>query len=152
MKIKILIVCLTGLLFCGCVSTQYVPYAGKQTGWRTADGAFVRNDYKLPIYDGYPDKPYLVLGRLTVSSRHDPDYTAVSQAIWHKAEALIVISSQTQYGGSMNFGSASANTFGNTTMASGWNSSAATYIAVRQYLLIQFTTTPSSSTNLPATN
>jgi hypothetical protein len=56
------------LLFCACASHEFHPYVGQQQKWPTSPGAFVDSQYAVPVYYGYPAKPYSVFGYLEETS------------------------------------------------------------------------------------
>jgi TPR repeat protein len=75
------------VLLCGCVSSpDFTPYVGKQ-GWPQSPGSFVETKYTVPIYYGWPDKPYIVLGIITAEGRNTANVARYAKL--HGADALI---------------------------------------------------------------
>lgn len=102
------VVCLSGLLLLnGCASASFTPYVGKQH-WQIGDGAFIKTVSKFPIYIGWPTQLYTVLGAVKVAgnSRANFDALAVYQAKQQHADALIVVTSDTQQVGTVTTGNA----------------------------------------------
>ena len=56
------------LLVCACASHEFHPYVGQQQKWPTSPGAFVDSQYAVPVYYGYPDRAYAVVGFLEQTS------------------------------------------------------------------------------------
>ncbi len=97
------LVCALGLLATGCVATyNYTSYVGEQQVWKTSSGSFVDTSGCLPIYYGYPSKPYQILG-LTVCNANSVGMAA-RNAKNHGGEALILWDTKTVDGGSVNIG------------------------------------------------
>lgn len=98
------------LILMGCATADFKPYSGQQQNWPTAQGAFVDLKHKVPIYYGFPDKPYEVLGIL--DTRTAP--IRGSDAVPHAArqvealggDAIIVLSNAKQFVGMFETGSA----------------------------------------------
>ena len=59
---------LVALLLWGCATAEFHQYTGAQQNWPTASGAFVSTKYDVPAYFGPPDRPYIVLGSLDVTT------------------------------------------------------------------------------------
>lgn len=74
------------VLLGGCVSPDFSPYVGEQD-WPQSPGSTVETNYVVPIYYGWPDKPYTVLGVITVKGSHPA--TVASYAKSKGADALI---------------------------------------------------------------
>ena len=69
MKRLILITTLSLIaMLTGCTSTEFTPYAGAQQNWPISSGAFVSNKYVLPVYQGPPPRPYIVLGYIEAAT------------------------------------------------------------------------------------
>ena len=52
----------------GCVSSSgLIPYRGVQQNWPVSAGAIAEEIEGIPVYQGYPEKPYMVLGSLQVT-------------------------------------------------------------------------------------
>src|SRR5262249_33692490 len=69
MKTLILITTLSLIaMLTGCTSTDFTPYAGAQQNWPTASGTFVSNKYVIPVYQGPPPRPYIVLGYIEAAT------------------------------------------------------------------------------------
>jgi hypothetical protein len=78
------------LALTGCASVRYSQYIGDQPENPTSTGAFVRQVKGVPIYQGYPSRPYDIMGRFEISG--DPD-AADAQLAWlakeKKADAVL---------------------------------------------------------------
>src|SRR5215469_3889432 len=59
---------LTALILSGCAIADFTPYSGRQQNWPTVPGAFVKTDYAVPAYTGYPNRPYNVIGYLDATT------------------------------------------------------------------------------------
>jgi hypothetical protein len=57
--------------------TAFTPYEGSQS-WPTARGGEVNKDYSVPIYFGFPDRHYKVLGR--IYDTRDSGFDAIGRA------------------------------------------------------------------------
>ena len=60
------------VLLVGCATGNYdfTPYSGRQQNWPVQPGAFISTKYVIPAYiQSYPDRPYIVLGYLDVTTR-----------------------------------------------------------------------------------
>ena len=85
---------LVALFFvCACVSQEFRAYVGRQQKWPTATGAFVDSEYAIPVYYGYPQKAYTVLGFLEETSYGRPsdaveDAANRAKELW--ADAVIL--------------------------------------------------------------
>ena len=64
-----LLFALACVLLCGCASPHFTPYVGEQ-GWPQSPGSTVETNCIVPIYHGWPDKPYTVLGVITAEGNH----------------------------------------------------------------------------------
>jgi hypothetical protein len=96
---------LTACLLTGCAIKNYTPYVGAQRTWPTSSGAFVAAHRGFPIYKGLPDKPYTVLGELTVEQYPQYMNAAISASgRKYQADGAMIIDRQTINGGMMNFG------------------------------------------------
>jgi TPR repeat protein len=85
-KLFLLFFGLACVLLGGCVSPDFAPYVGKQ-GWPQGTGCAVETNYIVPIYHGWPDKPYTVLGVVTMSGIHPAAVTRYAKS--KGADALI---------------------------------------------------------------
>jgi len=108
----------------GCTSTEFTPYAGAQQNWPTASGAFVSNKYVIPVYQGPPPRPYIVLGYIEAATsagtgdyRTDAINAAARRARAIGGDAIIVQSNGREYAGTYSTGGAvtSGNYGGNVT-------------------------------------
>jgi hypothetical protein len=103
------------VLLCGCSRISYVPYNGPQDHNPTANGAGMKVAKGIPIYHGYPNKSYTIVGHLLLSGK--PEYTE-TQATWfarkQHADALILENSplfnSTNYGQAFHSGGVKGNT------------------------------------------
>jgi hypothetical protein len=92
-----LLLALACVLLGGCASPDFTPYVGEQD-WPQGTGCNVETNYIVPIYYGWPDKPYTVLGVITISGIHS---AAVARYAKSKgADALIYRTSLTGDAGS----------------------------------------------------
>jgi hypothetical protein len=73
------IVAALGIVLCSCSSSDFHPYAGQQQKWPTSPGTFMDSQYDVPVYYGYPPRPYTVLGMMEETS-HGRHSNAVSDA------------------------------------------------------------------------
>src|SRR5262245_12807304 len=88
------------LLLSGCVPIRYAEYHGQDANsfygmWPTGQGAMVETSYKLPVYRGWPEKPYYLLGSLSFPDQNKTwDEGIVSaaarEAKGKKADAIII--------------------------------------------------------------
>jgi hypothetical protein len=108
----------------GCTSTDFTPYAGAQQNWPTASGAFVSSKYVIPVYQGPPARPYMVLGYVEAATsagtgdyRTDAINAAARRAKGIGGDAIIVQSNGSDYAGTYSTGGAvtSGNYSGNVT-------------------------------------
>lgn len=56
------VVALLSVLASGCSPMRYSQYTGKSTVWQTSDGTMSETSYAIPVYRGWPERPYKVLG------------------------------------------------------------------------------------------
>jgi hypothetical protein len=83
--------------FFGIADVDFVPYEGSQAGWKTSPGAMVDRRYRLPVYHGWPPKPYVVIGKISVSGAGGFTQTesavrdAVATAQKHGSQAVIML-------------------------------------------------------------
>jgi len=52
------------LLVVGCSPMRYSQYTGQKKIWQTANAAMAETQYKVPVYRGWPDRPYNVTGSI----------------------------------------------------------------------------------------
>ncbi len=90
------------LALAGCTSFRYSEYTGKDSGsfwgtWPIGSGSMAETSYAIPVYRGWPEKPYQVLGSLSfpdADKRWDQDQgivnAAVKEAKKRKADAIII--------------------------------------------------------------
>ena len=52
----------------GCATADFHQDTGTQQNWPTASGTFVSTKYDVPAYYGPPNRPYIVLGSLDVTT------------------------------------------------------------------------------------
>jgi hypothetical protein len=133
--LSILLLCFT----LGCATVSYSPYVGDQPECPTSPGAFVKVVRGMPIYRGYPNKPYIILGHLSITG--DPD-SIETQTIWaaqkHNADAVLFLDQSTAYAGSVNTGSGNATVVGNSVIATGTGVSIPIQKATLTGILIRF--------------
>lgn len=58
------------LLVIGCSPMRYSQYTGEKRNWQTANGAMAETQYKVPVYRGWPDRPYNVIGSIRFVDRN----------------------------------------------------------------------------------
>ena len=110
--VPLLLVCLSGLLLCGCVSTyHFTPYVGEQQNWKTASGCFMETNGALPVYYGLPPKPYNVIGMMICNANSLGMASRDARA--HGGEAMVLTDEKTMQRGSVSIGG------GSSTYASG---------------------------------
>ncbi len=96
----------------GCTTADFTPYAGAQQHWPTASGSFVNSNYKIPVYMGPPNRPYIVLGYIDTEApygllnRHQSITEAVDESVKRGADAIVLLTSGVNTVGSATFGSA----------------------------------------------
>jgi len=61
------IVALT-ITMASCATADFHQYTGVQQNWPTSSGTFVSTKYDVPAYYGPPNRPYIVLGSLDVTT------------------------------------------------------------------------------------
>src|SRR5438093_7547443 len=90
-------VCVT---FTGCVPIRFSEYHGQDASsyfgtWPTGPGSMVETSFSLPVYRGWPERPYYLLGSLSFP---DPNKSwddgivsaAASEAKHQKADAIVI--------------------------------------------------------------
>lgn len=85
-------------LLTGCGSIEYYSYEGTQTNLPHSDSAFSHMIEGMPIYHGYPSKPYIVLGCISLVDVPPPRTVRLAKA--HGADALVVLDQQAVQTGS----------------------------------------------------
>ena len=128
------------LLLSGCAIADFTPYSGRQQNWPTAPGAFVKTEYVVPAYLGYPSRPYNVVGYLDATTapirRRGVVAFAARRAKELGADAIIVLQQGAEYAGTLATANpyTSANVFGsyvgNTFTGTGFASTTGTSVAV----------------------
>jgi len=105
------------LALSACAIGDFTPYSGQQQNWPTAPGSFVKTDYAVPAYLGYPDRPYNVIGYLDATTapirRRGVVAFAARRAKELGGDAIIVLHQGTEYAGTLT--SANAYTSGNVS-------------------------------------
>lgn len=79
---------------------RYSEYTGKDVSsflgtWPVGQGSMAETSYRIPVYRGWPEKPYRVLGSLSSPDANKQwDEGMISAAVWeaghHKADAIII--------------------------------------------------------------
>jgi hypothetical protein len=67
------------VVLCAYSSSDFHPYVGQQQKWPTSPGTFVDSQYDVPVYYGYPPRPYTVVGMMEETS-HGRHSNAVADA------------------------------------------------------------------------
>src|SRR5258708_7156867 len=82
---------------------EFTAYSGAQQKWAYAPGAFVSMVAGMSVYDGTCNRPYTVIGKLTVNRRRGDivQEGVVKEARRYGAQGLIVVSSQSIADGSV---------------------------------------------------
>lgn len=72
MKQKILSLSLVAsvLVVVGCSPMRYSQYTGQKKHWPVATGAMAETQYGIPVYRGWPEKPYTVIGSIRFVDRN----------------------------------------------------------------------------------
>lgn len=109
-KLLYLLIIPLALFLSSCATADFTPYAGAQRSWPTGQGAFVATQYAVPAYYGLPPRPYTVLGYLDATTapirRRGVVEFSARRAKEIGGDAIIVMSSGTQYAGTYSTGSA----------------------------------------------
>lgn len=130
------------LTFCaGCYSSKYLPYAGAQQDWPTAQGSFMQTNGPLPIYFGYPPKPYEYVAQISVTTQAqglDVILIAAREAKSKGAQALIVLDESSRPTGSVGSGFGTGMQNGRVGFGSGFGTSTTTYGGVAKCIAIRF--------------
>jgi hypothetical protein len=63
MKHFTLTLCLAACVLTGCAPFRYSEFTGHQV-WPTGPGTMADNGYPVPVYRGWPEKPYKVIGSI----------------------------------------------------------------------------------------
>jgi len=61
---------LAGALTVGCSPMRYSEFAGRANSWPTAAGSMAERQFAVPVYRGWPERPYRVIGSVRFE---DPD-------------------------------------------------------------------------------
>ena len=104
------------VLASGCGSINYFEYSGTQERWPQTNGAFFTRVNGMPIYHGFPDRPYTVLGEA-----YTVDYSPermVRFARAHGADALILIEDRNVQTGTYVIPASSTVTYSSSTYGS----------------------------------
>jgi len=91
-------------LLSGCGTTTFHPYVGQQHNWPTSPGAFIKPGTAIPVYYGWPPRPYIVLGFIDAVQGPSSFALGVIELAVEKAkelgaDAIVVRSRFTVYGG-----------------------------------------------------
>lgn len=141
----------------GCSLEQYYPYEGIQKNWPVSEGAFAETGGKVPVYLGFPPRPYILVGMLKTNFASDaPEWAKRSQWCYQArkfgADAVVILSQNQLYSGTIGGGSAnttstvsgSANGNATTTILPGFPTTANTTGYVNSYASGQSYTTVNS--------
>jgi hypothetical protein len=106
---NILLLIASAAILISCTTTNFTPYEGSQN-WPMSQGAMVDRKYSLPVYYGYPPRPYKVVGMLELGNATAGSEVggAANKAKDMGADAIIVLSHGVSQVGSYTFGSATA--------------------------------------------
>ena len=59
------------MLGAGCAQLRYSQYTGQQS-WPTTAGTMADKDYAVPVYSGWPERPYKVMGSIRFANPGGP--------------------------------------------------------------------------------
>ena len=65
---RFIAISVAAIVLIGCATADFHQYTGTQQNWPTASGTFVSTKYDVPAYYGPPNRPYIVLGSLDVTT------------------------------------------------------------------------------------
>jgi len=100
--VKSPVIATLAVVLCGCSSSDFHPYVGQQQKWPTSPGTFVDSQYDVPVYYGYPARPYSVVGMMEETShgRHSNAVADVAEeAKKLGADPVMVESTETDSSG-----------------------------------------------------
>jgi hypothetical protein len=96
----VLAAAICAVAFTGCVNLRYSKYTGRDTSspygpWLEGSGTMTETRFAVPIYRGWPEKTYKVLGSLShedVNARWNDDFfaAAAAEAKKHGGDAVIM--------------------------------------------------------------
>jgi hypothetical protein len=120
--VKLLLFAALAVVLCACSSSDFHPYVGQQQKWPTSPGTFVDSQYVVPVYYGYPPRPYTVLGMMEKTS-HGRHSNAVDDAAQEAkklgADAVLVESHGSSSEPAAAFTNASITPIGSGAMVTG---------------------------------
>ena len=70
-----------------CSPIRYSEYTGKKTIWPTSSGTMSETSYRIPVYRGWPERPYKVLG---IRREDSPQLPVAAQAAGRDAFVLFL--------------------------------------------------------------
>ena len=113
-------IAVTAGLLTSCATSNFTPYEGAQN-WPVSQGALVDRKYAVPVYYGAPPQRYIVVGSLEIgnATAGSEVEAAADQAKKLGADAIIVLSHGSSYGGTVSTGNATVYGAGNTARAYG---------------------------------
>lgn len=130
---------LAAILAIGCGTVSYSPYVGQQEDWPIAKGAFVKTRDGIPIYRGLPNRPYIMLGHMVITTDSGAEeMLAVSKAKANKADAILFVDSNMFASGSIGSGTAYAFPTRGGAMSTGSGFSATTHGVQLTAILIKW--------------
>ena len=122
---KILLIVVACGILTGCAHPSWQPYVGPQQDWPVSPGSFIEPHTVIPVFETYPPKRYIILGRIRLWTQSGINLRAAAaeEAKARGADAVIVNSGQSFAAGSVGFGSATTSVRGNTatTFAGGFS-------------------------------
>jgi len=150
---KVLVI-LAAVLLTSCSLEQYYPYEGTQKNWPVSQGTFAdTGGGKIPVFLGFPPRPYILMGLLKTNFASDaPEWAKRNQWCYQArkfgADAVVILSQDQVYAGTIGGGSAnttataSGTAYGaaNTTVLPGFPTTANTTGYVNSYASGQSTT------------
>ena len=116
-KILLLSICLSG-----CSFIQFYPYQGVQKNWPINDGAFADNAGSVPVFIGFPPRPYYLVGMVTTNFASDASAWAKRMQWCHQAkkngaDAVVILQQDQVFSGMIGGGSGSSSSFVNSNSA-----------------------------------
>lgn len=116
-----IVIAFVALSLSGCSFIQFYPYEGVQKKWPTSEGSFADTGGKVPVYIGFPPRPYTLLGMVNSNFAADAPQWAKRNQWCHQAkkfgaDAVVILTQEQAYAGTVGGGSAisSASATGNS--------------------------------------
>ena len=101
MKRLLLPAALAALLLCSCANDDFQAYSGPAAdSGPVASGSFVSMISGMPVYEGFPRRPYYVIGKM-VTDNYPLHRSDIRHARRHGADAVVVLGAHTESNGSV---------------------------------------------------